>query len=47
MNYAYDALNRPVTVTEHTGGAALAAYAYDALGRRTSVSYNSGTSAMS
>ncbi|MEI9889149.1 MAG: hypothetical protein WDN08_22120 [Rhizomicrobium sp.] len=35
-----------MTVTEHTGGAALAAYAYDPLSRRTGVTYNGGTSAM-
>ncbi|MEI9889143.1 MAG: hypothetical protein WDN08_22090 [Rhizomicrobium sp.] len=41
-DYAYDALNRPTAVTEHTGGAALAAYAYDPLSRRTGVTYNGG-----
>lgn len=44
VNYLYDALGHPTTVTD-SGGTQLASYSYDALARRNALAYNGATGA--
>ena len=44
VNYLYDALGHPTTVTD-SGGTTLASYSYDNLARRSALAYNGATGA--